>query len=118
MTIDIEKTSLDIAPQDNVSKDTLNLEQVASYFHMNKETARRMASKGLIPGCKLGKRWVFLKIDLDEFIRSKYSKPRQALLSESTKGDRLCHLSNAEKRGGSHSPHQTGSELDALLKQL
>lgn len=118
MTTDIEKTSADSASKDEQPKETLNLEQTALYFHMHKETVRRMASMGILPGCKLGKRWVFLKIDLDDFIRSQYRDPRQALLSESTKGDKLCHLSNAEKRGGSLSPHQTGSELDALLKQL
>ena len=67
-----------------VIEGTLNLEQAASYLMMCTEQLRRKASSKKIPAGKMGKRWVFLKQDLDNVIRSQYSNEWQALLSEPT----------------------------------
>jgi len=67
-----------------VNECTLNLEQAASYLMMCTEQLRRKASSKKIPAGKMGKRWVFLKQDLDHVIRSQYSSKWQALLSEPT----------------------------------
>lgn len=52
--------------------ETLNLEQAAEFLHVHPVTLLRMANSGVVPAAKLGRRWVFLKIDLIESIRAKY----------------------------------------------
>jgi hypothetical protein len=57
-----------------------------------------------MPGAKIGKRWVFVEIDLIEHIRSQY--PRRALQGEHERSI-TCHSSNAKtpQIGGSNSRH-------------
>jgi hypothetical protein len=63
---------------------TLNLNEAAAFLHMHPEEVRTRAKRGLIPGAKVGRRWVFIDIDLAEFVRSLYPVRRQALrVSES-----------------------------------
>jgi Helix-turn-helix domain len=49
---------------------TLNLREAASFLHMHPEEVRMRAKRGLIPGAKIGRRWVFIEDDLAEFVRS------------------------------------------------
>jgi len=58
---------------------TLTLEEAANFLHMHPEEVRTRAKRGLLPGAKTGRRWVFLEIDLVEFLRSRYPVRRQAL---------------------------------------
>src|SRR5579863_9271646 len=95
---------------------TLTLDEAASFLHMHPEEVRSRAKRGLIPGAKTGRRWVFLEIDLIEFVRSLYPVRRQAL--QVTSQEAVCHLSSARSRrcGGSTSSRQTASEYDDLLR--
>jgi hypothetical protein len=63
---------------------TLDLDEAAEFLHMHHEDVRSRTKRGLIPGAKAGRRWVFLEIDLADFLRSLYPVRRQAL-------DRLRH---------------------------
>src|SRR5579872_5170698 len=94
---------------------TLNLKEAAAFLHMHPEEVRTRAKRGLIPGAKAGRRWIFLEIDLVEFVRSLYPVRRQAL--QVTSQEAVCHLSSARSRrcGGSTSSRQTASEYDDLL---
>lgn len=95
---------------------TLNLEEAAQFLKLHPEEVRRRAKAGIIPGAKLGKRWVFIEEDLAAYMRSLYAPPRQAL--QVGHGEKqLCHSLNAVKRGGFDSLHQAASALDALLQQ-
>jgi len=96
---------------------TLSLIEAAEFLKMHTEEVRRRAKAGKIPGAKLGKRWVFILEDLAEHIRSHYADSRQALRVVAEKEEKLCHSTNAVKRGGSRLPHQPESVLDALLAQ-
>jgi hypothetical protein len=96
---------------------TLLLTEAANFLKMHPEEVRRRAKSGKLPGAKLGKCWVFILDDLVEYIRSQYSSPRQALRVVSEKEVNICHSTSAVTRGGSHSPHQQESVLDALLAQ-
>ena len=96
---------------------TLSLTEAADFLKMHAEEVRRRAKSGKIPGAKLGKRWVFILDDLAEHIRSQYASPRQALRVVTEKEANICHSTNAAIRGGSCSPHQQESVLDALLAQ-
>ena len=53
--------------------DTLDVAGAADYLKMSKDTVMRKARNGAIPGAKIGKHWVFVKEDLIETIREKYS---------------------------------------------
>jgi hypothetical protein len=93
---------------------TLDLHEAASFLKMHPEELRRRAKAGILPGAKAGKCWVFIEIDLAEYLRSLYAAPRQALRVTWRK-EYECHSSNAAVRGGLITPHQAASALDALL---
>jgi excisionase family DNA binding protein len=81
---------------------TFTLQQAADYLKLHPVTLSEKARTGEIPGAKLGKRWVFLEIDLIEYLRSQY--PRRALQGEHERSI-TCHSSNAKTHhfGGSSS---------------
>jgi helix-turn-helix protein len=58
---------------------TLNLREAAAFLHMHPEELRTRAKRGITPGAKIGRCWVFIDADLAEFIRSQYPVRRQAL---------------------------------------
>jgi excisionase family DNA binding protein len=43
----------------------LTVEEVAEYLRLNKQTVTRMASRGELPGLKIGRHWRFRKSDID-----------------------------------------------------
>ena len=96
---------------------TLSLAEAAEFLKMHVEEVRRRAKAGKIPGAKPGKSWVFILEDLAEYIRSHYADSWQALRVVAEKEEKLCHSTNAVKRGGSRLPHQQESVLDVLLAQ-
>ena len=73
---------------------TLDLDEAAAFLHMHPEEVRARAKRGLIPGAKTGRRWVFLEIDLVEFVRSLYPVRRQAL-QVTTSQEGVCHFESA-----------------------
>jgi hypothetical protein len=77
---------------------------------MHPEEVRTRAKRGLIPGAKIGRRWVFIEMDLAEFVRSLYPVTRQALPV------RNSALESADRSGGSTSLLRTMNEYDDLLK--
>jgi HD-like signal output (HDOD) protein len=93
---------------------TLNLKQAAAFLHMHLEEVRSRAKRGLIPGAKTGRRWVFLEDDLADFVRSRYASPRQAL--QVTKESSICHYASELRSGSSTSARQTASEYADLLR--
>ena len=82
--------------------DTLNLQEAARFLKIHPVTLQEKARAGEIPGAKIGKCWVFVEIDLVEYIRSQY--PRRALQGEHTEVT-ICHSTNARIHpiGGSNS---------------
>jgi len=98
---------------------TLNLIEAAAFLRMHPEEVRRRAKLGELPGAKPGKSWVFIEVDLADYLRSLYSSPRQALqVTPQRKEQQTCHFSDAVARGGSISPRQQESGLDVLLEQV
>lgn len=82
--------------------DSLSIEEAALFLRMHPVTLRVKAASGEVPGAKLGKRWVFLRIDLEAYVRSKY--PSRALQGDSSELS-ICHSTNAKTHlsGGSNS---------------
>ncbi len=46
----------------------MTLDEAAEYLLLNPETLRRMVKAGKAPGRKVGRRWIFRKIDLYKFV--------------------------------------------------
>jgi hypothetical protein len=95
---------------------TLDLNEAADFLHMHPEEVRARAKRGIIPGAKAGRRWVFIDDDLANYLRSLYHTPRQALRVTTIQKEDLCHLLKEETSGGSISQRQMASEYDDLLR--
>lgn len=72
----------------------MNLEEAAAFLKIHAITLSIKASSGEILGAKIGKRWVFLKVDLIEHIRAQYKV--RALQGE--RKEIICHFTNAKTR--------------------
>jgi hypothetical protein len=85
---------------------TFTLQEAAAFLKIHPGTLLQKAKTGDVPGAKIGKRWVFLEIDLVAYVRSQY--PRRALQGEHERSI-TCHSSNARihQIGGSNSPLTT-----------
>ena len=73
---------------------TLNLKEAAAFLKIHPVTLSIKAASREIQGAKIGKRWVFLQVDLIEHIRAQY-QPR-ALQGE--RKETLCHSINVRTR--------------------
>ncbi|MEQ1598995.1 MAG: helix-turn-helix domain-containing protein [Methylotenera sp.] len=81
---------------------TFTLQQAADFLKIHPVTLSMKAAAGDIQGAKVGKRWVFIDVDLIDYIRAQYQ--RRALQGE--RKEILCHSTNVKTRpsGGSKSP--------------
>ena len=95
---------------------TLDLAEAAAFLRMHPEEVRSRAKRGLIPGAKAGRRWVFLEVDLADYLRARYPRPRQALRVTPLE-ETVCHYANAVTSGGSTSRRRAASEYDDLLRR-
>ena len=93
---------------------TLDLKEAAHFLRMHPEEVRRRAKEGVIPGAKIGRAWVFIDLDLADFLRSFYSACWQALQVTLRKGFE-CHFASADQSGGLSFVPSVGSEYDNLL---
>jgi hypothetical protein len=93
---------------------TLDLRQAAAALKLHPEELRRRAKRGLVPGAKVGRAWVFFQDDLVDYLRSLYSRPRQALQVAPRK-EMECHFANAAASTGSTSAPRQGGEYADLL---
>lgn len=85
---------------------TLTLQQAADLLKLHPVTLQGKAKAGLIPCCKVGRRWVFIEVDLIEYLRAQYSW--RALQGD---GKELpCHSTNAKT-------HPTGGLKSASVDE-
>jgi excisionase family DNA binding protein len=96
---------------------TLTAEEAAIILNMNKTSLMRKAKRGEIPGRKPGKRWVFVKEDLREWLKGDYAINRQVsnFVDLSEKDTRKCQSRKEAKSGGQISSLQTDNEYARLL---
>ena len=52
---------------------TFNIIEASAFLGAHKETVRRLAVSGEIPGVKIGRSWRFIEQDLADYMRNKYS---------------------------------------------
>lgn len=99
---------------------TLDLEEAAEFLKMNAEVLRRKAKAGKAPGRKAGKRWIFIKEHLADWVSGRYPEHGRELRvidggKQPKEANTPCQSTNGDKLGGFSSPHQTASEYNALL---
>ena len=97
---------------------TLNLNEAASFLKMNPEVLRRKAKAGQVPGRKVGKRWIFVKEHLADWVSGRYPESRRGLqVIDGFKQEdkKQCQSTSEKKRGGFSSPHRTDAEYNKLL---
>ncbi len=98
---------------------TLILNEAAIFLHMNPEVLRRKAKQGEIPGRKVGRKWVFVKEHLADFISGRYSateRDLQVVDGLTTQEEILCQFQKEAKYGGLGSPRQMDEEYKSLLE--
>lgn len=97
--------------------ETLTTQEAAEILHMHPTSLTRKAKKGEVPARKVGKRWIFVKEHLIEWLKNDYRISADSQAVDTTNGDTLlCQSKNAGISGGSTSPHRTAQEYDTLLK--
>ncbi len=98
--------------------ETLDLEQAANFLKVNPEVLRRKAKDGEIPGSKVGRKWVFVKEHLADFISGRYpitERKLQVVDGLTTQEEKKCLYQKEAKFGGSGLPHQMDEEYKNLL---
>lgn len=81
---------------------TMGIKEASAFLMIHPVTLYKMAERGEVPAAKIGKRWVFIDVDLIDYIRSKYQV--QASLSDlNERSKALCHSPGVKihPRGGS-----------------
>lgn len=71
---------------------TMGIKEAAEFLMMHPITLYRMAASGQIPATKPAKRWVFIDVDLIEWLRSQYQT--QTSVSDSRERNAICHFTN------------------------
>lgn len=87
------RISADSGDAAGLSYQTLTTQQAAEFLHLHPVTLQRMAKRGDVPASKLGKRWIFLKIDLVATLRAQYSS---RVMQGEHKEVKLCRSTNAK----------------------
>lgn len=100
--------------------ETLDLEEAANFLKMNPEVLRRKAKSQEVPSRKAGKRWIFIKEHLADWVSGRYPERGRELrvvdgYKQSKEDIKTCQSTSGKIRGGYNSPHQTASEYNALL---
>ena len=91
------------AQQGSITVETLDLEEAADFLKLHPCTVRQRACAGEIPGYKPGRRWTFIKSELEEYLKSTVPYPERAI-----------------RRRRHKEPYRpvTDEELDAALKRI
>ncbi|WP_226842614.1 helix-turn-helix domain-containing protein [Acidithiobacillus thiooxidans] len=87
---------------------TLTREEAAELLHIHKDTVAQLAASGSLPGAKAGRRWVFIEMDLIEWLRGRYAA--------NSMGGKECLFSKETGSGGLIFD-TADAELDALLER-
>jgi excisionase family DNA binding protein len=94
----------------------LTLRQTAELLQVCPETIRRLAQTGKIPSAKFGRKWVFIKQDLAQYIRNQYSITESVVQVVDKDEESLCQSTLETLSGGQNSLHQMEQEYNALLR--
>ena len=85
--------------------ETLDLEKAAKMLYASESTLLELIAKEEINAAKIGRKWVFIDVDLIEYVRSKYASNQKA---------KQCH-SISEVKYGTTLSRSMDKELENLL---
>ena len=51
-----------------MAQETMTPDEAAAYLHLSVYTVKRKAREGRVPAAKTGRKWIFRKVDLDEWL--------------------------------------------------
>jgi excisionase family DNA binding protein len=93
---------------------TLTLQQAAELLQLHPVTLRDKARAGVVPAAKVGKRWLFVEVDLWDWLRSQYRS--RALQGDLRNEVSQCHSTNVKIHpcGGSSSASMDDAYKRAL----
>ena len=95
---------------------SLNLDKAAKFLQMNPEVLRRKAKLGTIPGRKAGKKWVFIKEHLADWVSGRYPETGLDLrVIDTEQESKTCQSTSVEIPGGYNSPTKTEKKYNDLL---
>lgn len=93
---------------------SFDLIEAAAFLKMNAEVLRRKAKRGDVPASRVGKRWVFIREHLADYVSGRYTQHGREL--RVIDGDKKqCQSTNAANIGLFSSSHQTDDEYKKLL---
>lgn len=61
---------------------TYNIAECAQFLHIHETTAQELAKLGELPGCQIGRAWVFLEDDLVAYLRDQVRTQQMQRLAE------------------------------------
>jgi hypothetical protein len=98
----------------NNNMNTLTLQEAAKFLKIHPVTLGEKARLGEVLGAKIGKCWVFVDVDLIDYIRSQYK--RRDLQGEKVEVSQ-CHSSNERTHhiGGSKLPTTADDQYKKVL---
>ncbi|HSO80806.1 MAG TPA: helix-turn-helix domain-containing protein [Chromatiaceae bacterium] len=95
--------------------ETLDLIGAAHFLRMHPETLRRRACRREIPGARAGRAWVFLDLDLAEWLRAQYDHPARAATPQLGDAPRCSTAALTVVNGGRASPPLTARKYEEAL---
>ena len=92
---------------------TFDIGQAAEFLGAHKETVRRLAASGQMPGVKVGRSWRFIQDDLVIYMRSKYAR---VVTSQGAvhRSNQQWRFTNGNPLGGLASPIKDKEYNEAL----
>jgi len=110
------RTSPKLRHKNKITMQTIDIQEAAQFLKMNEEVLRRKARRHEIPGKKAGKRWIFVKEHLADWISGRYPVAGQnTQVIDSSTGNKTCQSINEIKRGGLDTPRQMEQEYNKVL---
>ncbi len=94
---------------------TFTLDEAAKYLKIHPTTLQSRAKQGIIPGCRIGRRWVFLEADLADYIRNSYPEHGKRLQDLRNKESMQCLSIDVEACTGQSSQRPMEKEYINLL---
>jgi len=95
--------------------ETLNINEASELLKLHPSTVLAKARSGEIPAAKPGKRWVFIDIDLIDWLRKQYTSNRQEV-SAINNGERTCSLKERKVTTGISSLQSKVKQYTDLLE--
>jgi len=94
--------------------ETILLNEASELLGIHPQTLLKLARAGDVPAAKPGKRWVFIKEDLIDYLRSKYQNTQ--ITATHKRDKKKCYIKEKTvSTGGLKSQHQLESEYENLL---